>query len=174
LYDDGRGSRDTGKERDAESGLDYFGARYYGSALGRFTSADPKLIPDEFDNPQSWNKYAYTGNNPLRYTDPDGKDWRDVVSGAANAVWSDNAFGAGRQSGNSDFKTGQAIGDGVAFVQGGLQMLGGAAGDVGGGLLSATGIGAALGVPAIAVSTAVGVDGVGVAGTAAGHLINSG
>ena len=40
LYDDGRGSRCTAKERDAESGLDYFGARYYGSALGRFTSPD--------------------------------------------------------------------------------------------------------------------------------------
>jgi RHS repeat-associated protein len=61
----------TGKERDSESGLDYFGARYCGSALGRFTSPDPKGIPDEFDNPQAWNEYAYAGNNPLRYTDPD-------------------------------------------------------------------------------------------------------
>jgi RHS repeat-associated protein len=63
--------RFTGKERDSESGLDYFGARYCGSALGRFTSPDPKGIPDEFDNPQAWNEYAYAGNNPLRYTDPD-------------------------------------------------------------------------------------------------------
>jgi RHS repeat-associated protein len=163
-----RGSRGT-----RNSGLDYFGARYYGSALGRFTSADPKLIPDEFDNPQSWNKYAYTGNNPLRYTDPDGKDWKDIVSGALNAVWSDNTLGVGRQSGNSDFKTGQAIGDGIAFVQGGVQIIAGAAGDAGGGSQTATGIGAALGVPAIAVSTAVGVDGVGVAGTAAGNLITA-
>jgi RHS repeat-associated protein len=63
----------TGKERDVESGLDYFGARYYGSALGRFTSADPKMFNSNFlVNPQKWNKYAYTINNPLRYFDPDG------------------------------------------------------------------------------------------------------
>jgi RHS repeat-associated protein len=146
-------------------------ARYYGSALGRFTSPDPKGIPDEFDNPQAWNKYAYSGNNPLRYTDPDGKDWKDVVAGTFNAVWSDNTFGAGRQPGNSDFRTGQAIGDGIAMVQGGAQMIAGAAGDIGGTLLDLTGVGAVIGVPAQAVSTALGLDGVGVAGTAAGNLI---
>ncbi len=79
LYDDGRGSRSTGKERDAESGLDYFGARYYGSALGRFTSPDwsakPVAIPyAKLENPQSLNLYAYLLNNPLRGVDPDGHD----------------------------------------------------------------------------------------------------
>jgi RHS repeat-associated protein len=63
----------TGKERDSESGLDYFGARYYGSALGRFTSPDPKQFSTRtIADPQKWNKYAYTINNPLRYFDPDG------------------------------------------------------------------------------------------------------
>src|SRR5713226_4416638 len=60
----------TRKERDNETGLDYFGARYYSSVQGRFTSVDiagPDLI-----NPQSLNKYAYTLNNPLRYVDPKG------------------------------------------------------------------------------------------------------
>jgi RHS repeat-associated protein len=160
----------TGKERDSESGLDYFGARYYGSALGRFTSADPKLVPDEFDNPQSWNKYAYAGNNPLRYTDPDGKDWKDVVAGAFNAFRSDNTFGAGRQTGNGDFQSGQAMGDVFAAGQGTVQMIIGAAGDTGGALLDLTGVGAAIGVPAQVASTAVGLDGVGVAGAAAGNL----
>ncbi len=70
----------TGKERDAESGNDYFGARYYASTMGRFLSPDP-LIPfnmkkEEFQawisNPQHWNKYAYALNNPLKYTDPTG------------------------------------------------------------------------------------------------------
>jgi hypothetical protein len=130
------------------------------------------MIPDEFDNPQAWNKYSYTGNNPLRYTDPDGKDWKDVVAGAFNAFGSDNTFGAGRQTGNSDFRTGQAIGDGVAFVRGGVQMLAGAAGDVVGTLLDLTGVGAVVGVPAQIASTAVGLDGVGVAGTAAKNLIS--
>ena len=62
----------TGKERDGESGLDYFGARYFGGAAGRFTSPDPLLNSARPWQPQSWNRYAYTLNNPLRYVDPNG------------------------------------------------------------------------------------------------------
>ncbi|MCW5963221.1 MAG: hypothetical protein KIT83_04205 [Bryobacterales bacterium] len=64
--------RFTGKERDAETGLDYFGARYMSAAQGRFTSPDPLLSSAHITAPQSWNRYAYTLNNPLRYTDPHG------------------------------------------------------------------------------------------------------
>jgi len=63
----------TGKERDAESGLDYFGARYYGSNMGRFTSPDDDSDQAPSD-PQSWNLYSYVRNNPLTNTDPDGHD----------------------------------------------------------------------------------------------------
>jgi RHS repeat-associated protein len=64
----------TGKERDAETGLDYFGARYYGSKLGRFTTTDPAYtIQENLVDPQRWNRYAYARNNPLRYVDPDGR-----------------------------------------------------------------------------------------------------
>jgi RHS repeat-associated protein len=67
----------TGKERDTESGLDYFGARYYGSNMGRWMSPDwdssPVAIPyADRTNPQSFNLYSYVGNNPLSRTDPDG------------------------------------------------------------------------------------------------------
>ncbi|MFN2533337.1 MAG: RHS repeat-associated core domain-containing protein [Pyrinomonadaceae bacterium] len=62
----------TSKERDNETGLDYFGARYYASTQGRFTSADPLLSSGSVYSPQSWNRYSYTGNDPLRYTDPFG------------------------------------------------------------------------------------------------------
>jgi len=63
----------TGQERDAESGLDDFGARFHASALGRFTSPDPGwLIAADPTSPQSWNQYTYVLNNPLRYTDPLG------------------------------------------------------------------------------------------------------
>jgi RHS repeat-associated protein len=63
----------TGKERDAESGLDNFGARYYSSSMGRFMSVDPAgLLAVNFENPQTLNLYGYTMNNPLRYTDPTG------------------------------------------------------------------------------------------------------
>src|SRR5690348_11967740 len=67
-----KASRCTGKERDTESGLDYFGARYFSGAQGRFTSPDPLLSSGRPWEPQSWNRYAYTLNNPLRYTDPLG------------------------------------------------------------------------------------------------------
>ncbi len=65
-------SRSTGKERDSESGNDYFGARYYGSSMGRFLSPDP--TGGNLSNPQTLNKYSYTLNNPLIYTDPTGLD----------------------------------------------------------------------------------------------------
>jgi RHS repeat-associated protein len=65
----------TGKERDAESGLDYFGARYDSSSRGRFMSADPSMESVVLRNPQSWNRYTYTLNNPLRYIDPNGELW---------------------------------------------------------------------------------------------------
>jgi RHS repeat-associated protein len=68
-------SRCTGKERDTESGLDYFGARYYGSSMGRFMSPDPSgLVFASLANPQSLNLYSYAQNNPLIYTDPTGLD----------------------------------------------------------------------------------------------------
>lgn len=51
----------AGKERDAETGLDYFGARYYSSQTGRFTTVDPVLDVDQArDDPQRWNRYAYS------------------------------------------------------------------------------------------------------------------
>jgi RHS repeat-associated protein len=62
----------TGKERDSESGLDYFGARYYASTMGRMMSPDPGNIGANPANPQSWNMYTYSLNNPLRLTDPTG------------------------------------------------------------------------------------------------------
>jgi RHS repeat-associated protein len=65
--------RFTGKERDAETGLDYFGARYVSGAQGRFTSPDTPLIDQFLDDPQSWNLYAYARNNPLRYVDRTGE-----------------------------------------------------------------------------------------------------
>jgi RHS repeat-associated protein len=61
----------TGKERDAESGLDDFGARYVASTFGRFMSADED--PPDLFRPQSLNRYAYVLDNPLAYVDPNGK-----------------------------------------------------------------------------------------------------
>jgi len=63
----------TGKERDSESGLDNFGARYMSSSMGRFMSVDPSSVSINKFNPQSWNRYSYTYNNPLRFVDHNGK-----------------------------------------------------------------------------------------------------
>ena len=65
--------RFTGKERDAETGLDYFGARYMSAAQGRFTSPDAPFADQHPDDPQSWNLYAYVRNNPMNGVDPDGQ-----------------------------------------------------------------------------------------------------
>lgn len=52
----------------------YFGARYYGSKIGRFTTVDPVYTwRENLVDPQRWNRYAYARNNPLRYVDPDGR-----------------------------------------------------------------------------------------------------
>ena len=70
----------TGNERGGESGLDYFGARYYGSSMGRFMSPDPKQPSmKHLMNPQKWNKYAYVLNNPLSLVDPDGMEEMTIV-----------------------------------------------------------------------------------------------
>jgi RHS repeat-associated protein len=63
----------TGHERDAETGLDYMMARYYSAPLGRFLAVDPGDDTDPKD-PQSWNKYTYVRNNPLKTIDPTGTD----------------------------------------------------------------------------------------------------
>jgi RHS repeat-associated protein len=62
----------TGKERDAETGLDYFGARYFSGAQGRWTSPDPSNLGVDFWLPQTWNRYAMSLNNPLKFVDRNG------------------------------------------------------------------------------------------------------
>jgi RHS repeat-associated protein len=63
----------SGKERDTESGLDYFGARYYDHSLYRFLSVDPVSdVSRAYYNPQLWNRYAFCRNNPLSFIEIGG------------------------------------------------------------------------------------------------------
>jgi RHS repeat-associated protein len=108
----------TQKERDTESGLDYFLARYYSSAQGRFTSPDEFTGgPDEFydfadksavnptfygdlSDPQSLNKYQYCYNNPLLYIDPNGhqglREYARKIGDAAYQVGKDTVVGGAK------------------------------------------------------------------------------
>jgi RHS repeat-associated protein len=72
---DGLRQQFTTKERDVETGLDYFLARYYSSTQGRFILPDPLLSSGKVAEPQSWNRYNYCSNNPLNIIDPTGLDW---------------------------------------------------------------------------------------------------
>jgi RHS repeat-associated protein len=79
----------TGKERDAETGLDNFDARCYSSNLGRFVSADWSAIPvavpyARLDNPQTLNLYSYVLNNPVALVDDNGHDIK-YADGLKNA-----------------------------------------------------------------------------------------
>ncbi|MBU1685320.1 hypothetical protein KJ662_03630 [Patescibacteria group bacterium] len=78
----------TGKELDSETGLNYYGARYYDPVTGRFITMDPLLLNLDkmsqaqrnafLSNPQNLNTYSYVQNNPVRYTDPTGMYEEDV------------------------------------------------------------------------------------------------
>lgn len=77
------------KERDSESGLHYFGARYLAASLGRFLSVDPALgdiSTDALRDPQTLHAYAYGRNNPIHYTDPDGRFVKAAITGDRRTV----------------------------------------------------------------------------------------
>ena len=80
----------TSQERDTETGLDFFQARYLGSAQGRFLSADPANAGADPANPQSWNMYSYTLNNPMKFIDPTGMAC--VYSGSGDTTDPNNFY----------------------------------------------------------------------------------
>jgi RHS repeat-associated protein len=95
---DGTRQRYAGSEHDGEIGLDFMQARYYGSSMGRFTSVDPLLASDDPAIPQSFNRYSYCINNPLKFIDPSGLIWgyKDRDDGMREFTWFDgNKLGKG-------------------------------------------------------------------------------
>jgi RHS repeat-associated protein len=91
---DGSNPKFTGKNRDQETFLDWYEVRYMSGAQGRFQSVDPANAGANPADPQTWNAYAYVGNNPLSYTDPSGLGfWSDVGNFFANL--GSDIFGSG-------------------------------------------------------------------------------
>jgi RHS repeat-associated protein len=137
-----RHSLSTGKERDAESGDDYFGARYYASSMGRWLSPDESLDGAIMELPQTWNKYSYEYNRPLYGTDPDGRCPPCIGAIVGGVV--EGGFDLGKQLWNN----GGHLGD-VSWKEVGANAAGGA---VAGAIAGATG-GASLIIDAAAGAT---------------------
>jgi len=79
--------------RDSLTGLDYAVNRYYSSQWGRFLSPDPYRASDNSRDPQSWNRYAYVGNDPINFVDSTGQN-RVVADCSWDQVgWSDEGSG---------------------------------------------------------------------------------
>jgi RHS repeat-associated protein len=127
----------TGKRRDTESQLDYFGARYYSNAYGRFLTPDwaakATSVPyAEFADPQSLNLYTYVRNIPTTGVDPDGHCGNTfcqiaagVATGVGKFVWNNSPAGMavnGMRQSYADMKAGPAAAE--AHARGQLHALG--------------------------------------------------
>lgn len=88
----------TGYQKDDESGLEFAQARYYNTGHGRFTSVDPLTASADAADPQSFNRYAYVGNDPLNFVDPSGlemcsAEYSFSQCGGSGAFWGGGSFG---------------------------------------------------------------------------------
>ncbi len=171
-------SRSTAKERDAETGLDWFKTRYFSAAQGRFTSPD-KPFSDQFpEDPQSWNLYTYVRNNPLKMVDEDGESATLVggiggaLIGGAVAAWRGESVWKGAVSGAVAGALAGAVIDtgGVALGVYGAAAAGGALGGVGGGIVGRSLNGQETTVQDVAIDAGLGAAG-GVVGAAAGKAV---
>jgi RHS repeat-associated protein len=110
----------TGKPIDPDTGLSYFGARWYDSSVGRFMGVDPVSISEK--NLHSFNRYNYGNNNPYKYIDPDG---REPLSNYADPQAELEERSAGRGEFGPDFLDYSLSGFDFAVPLGGGLKLGG-------------------------------------------------
>lgn len=136
--------RFVGKEKDEETGLSYFGARYEDARTGRFIAPDPVRAVDPktsktnekiLGNPQRLNTYAYGLNNPNKYVDPDG---REPLTALATAFFANLFLGSDanapeyRYSPTTRSQTATEFAGGVALMETGGRLVGGVIGRRGG------------------------------------------
>ncbi len=183
----------TGQKENMALGLYYYNARYYAPSLGRFLSADT-LVPDP-QNPQQFNRYAYSLNSPVRYIDPTGhcvlglpcpkpiQDGITTVSdfsaGVIIEVAYNNSLGLATDLAPSTgepiaMTVGRVAGDLVTMTQGGGEMAGGSSLMGGGALVCLTGVGCATTPAAEATGLALVGHGLVVTTQGAGQLIENG
>jgi RHS repeat-associated protein len=166
----------TDKKRDLETGLDYFGARYYSNGLGRWVSSDwsatPVPVPyTDFYDPQTLNLYQFAGGNPASKADPDGHcctlgEVVDFVGGVSQGIVASASFGAvgaPRSSDSTASLWGQVAGTIIEGAMGTALRTTGA---------GAVGVGLVAEVPSAGTSTAVVVTGA--VGVVAGGAMETG
>ena len=154
-------NRYTGQQLDEETGLYYYGARYYDPELGRFTQPDT-IVPNSSDS-QQFNRYTYVNNNPLKYTDPSG---HELLTAIIIGVVVGAAIG-----GATAAATGGNIGMGI--LTGAIGGLFGGVGAWAGGAIGAAASGATTGAAVTAGSFAGAVAG-GAAGGAVSAAVTGG
>ncbi len=135
----------TSYERDPESGDDYALARSYSSNLGRFQSPDP--VEGDPGNPQTWNRYAYVGNDPINITDPSGQNWVSDLMYGLSGLFAVTSVGLGELA---DAYAGGVVVAPAGAVYSSSQFLSFSAGGVSAGALgsASTGFGIASAVSA--------------------------
>lgn len=128
LGDSNELNRFTGHDYDEETDLNYMGARYQSGETGRFISQDPAFIKldrlkQQVKDPQSWNSYSYSRNNPVVLYDPNGEwfkefltgnqsysDFREEIGQAANVMYNESA--AWKTAMDHPYASGLAVGVG--------------------------------------------------------------
>ena len=168
----------NGKELDQMHGLNLYdySARYYESAVGRFTSVDP--LAEKY---YSWSPYSYVGNNPIKLIDPDGKDWVDRIAGIAMGVMTNtvpastglrNLYTPNNASDYNDALRGTdaaaAVVGAAAILIGATEIGAGGGAAAAGGAVVATGAGAPVGAAVAGAGGAVAAKG---AATVAGGAV---
>lgn len=181
----------NGKELDEETGLYYYGARYYEPQISRWLTVDPMA-----ERYGGWSPYNYTLNNPVIYIDPDGNDIENPILGKVrasvnsaleqashlalgfiNAIINNNTLGLSPRVDPNDFgsnatavQVGQTVGDVVSLVQGTIETTMGLSESGAGVLASSTGAGALVGVPMTIQGAALATHGTGVAAKAGSSI----
>ena len=161
----------TDKEKDFDTGLFDYGARYYDPILKRFVSSDPWA--GDITDPQSLNKYSYVEGNPVRYMDPSGMTIEDYLGGVLGGFLSTFSTSSPSIPDNGDFQQGYISGS-----MGGAAV-GATMADVGGGMVSGglavtpSGILAPEGAVTAAIGAAVGAGGGYMAGNGADHVVEA-